>query len=273
MPTKSSSEQGENAYAEAGHPFGLSIEGEGPPLLLVPGMDGTGRLFYKQVPLLSRHFRVGTFRLPDDAHHLDTMVAAVVEVVQAMSPSGEPVIVCGESFGGAMSLSLAARHPELVRALVILNSFSRFLPQHRLHAAVASLSVMPWGMMALVRRLTAFRMHSRFTHRAELRRFLHETRATTREGYLNRLRILMEYDARPHLANLPMPVLFLAADQDHLIPSVEQAEYMVSRVPRGSLRVLEGHGHVCLIAPNVDLAEILLSWEHLGVGPGEGRAV
>jgi hypothetical protein len=55
--------------------------------------------------------------------------------------------------------------------------------------------------------------------------------------------------------------LFLAADCDHLVPAVEQARLMASLAPRATMRVLDGHGHVCLIAPDVDLAEILAEWE------------
>jgi hypothetical protein len=39
----------------------LAMEGSGEPLVLVPGMDGTGQLFYRQVPLLARSFRVATY--------------------------------------------------------------------------------------------------------------------------------------------------------------------------------------------------------------------
>jgi hypothetical protein len=31
-------------------------------------------------------------------------------------------------------------------------------------------------------------------------------------------------------------------------------------VPGAAMRVLEGHGHVCLIAPGVDLRELLHDW-------------
>ena len=41
----------------------LSIEGSGELLVLVPGMDGTGQLFYRQVPLLARSFRYATVRI------------------------------------------------------------------------------------------------------------------------------------------------------------------------------------------------------------------
>ena len=52
----------------------VKTEGMGPPLVLVPGLDGTGRLFYRQVPLLARDFRVATYALRDDAPDMATLV-------------------------------------------------------------------------------------------------------------------------------------------------------------------------------------------------------
>jgi pimeloyl-ACP methyl ester carboxylesterase len=86
------------------------------------------------------------------------------------------------------------------------------------------------------------------------------TAAASRDGYLNRLQLLMSYDVRDRLHELRPPALFLAAEQDHLVPSVQQAQLMVSLAPRATLRVLQGHGHICLIAPDIDLAEIVNAW-------------
>lgn len=238
----------------------IEVRGSGPPLVLVPGMDGTGLLFYRQAPLLARDHRVGTYALRDDATRMEDHVADLALVVRAVSNAGAPALLVGESFGGAVALSFALAHPELVSGLVVVNSFPRFLPQGRLRLAIGGLRLVPWDAMTMVRRLTASRLHSRFTHRSEIRRFLELTRRTTREGYLSRLRILREYDVRDRLASIPQPVLLLAADRDHLVPSVEQARYMAARLPDATLRVLPGHGHICLIAPNIDLGAILRDW-------------
>jgi 3-oxoadipate enol-lactonase len=248
----------------------VNITGAGRPLVLVSGLDGTGQLFYTQVPRLARTFRVATYWLRDSATEMATLVADLRAVLDTVAPGGEPAILLGESFGGALSLSFALAHPERVAALVILNSFPAFLPQFRLRLGRAALSALPWGAMALVRRLTAFRMHSRHTTPEELRRFLELMGATTREGYLNRLGVLMQYDVRDQLNRVRAPTLFLAADRDHLVPSVEQARYMAARVPGASMRVLEGHGHICLLAPDLDIAAILGEWAPLR-DPGVSR--
>lgn len=237
------------------------MRGSGPPLVLVPGMDGTGRLFYRQVPLLAQRYRVATYALRDDAPSMQTLITDLANVVRTVAPRGEPATIVGESFGGALAMSFTLSRPSDVRSLVVLNSFPYFAPQFRLRLAIAGVRVMPWGAMPLIRAGTAARMHSRYTHRSEMQRFLQETRTTTRRGYLGRLRILKSYDVRDELRSIRVPTLYIAADQDHLVPSVEQSKYMAARVPDSAVHVLTGHGHICLIAHDVDLASILADWE------------
>ena len=249
-----------NGIPEAHAPEQCQVQGEGPPLIYIPGLDGTGLLFYRQARLLSPRFRVITFRLRDSARTMDTLVADVVRHLEQLLPDGTPALMVGESFGGALAMSVALAHPERIGAMVILNSFARITPVCKLYAARTAASVVPWGTMRLVRRLTASRLHSSHTHQDEIRQFLLLTRATTREGYLNRLRILTHYDLRDRLQHIHVPTLFLAADEDHLIPSVKQATYMSARLPHATMRVLRGHGHGCFLAPDLDLNIILREW-------------
>jgi pimeloyl-ACP methyl ester carboxylesterase len=235
----------------------LSIVGTGQPVILVPGMDGTGLLFYRQVPLLARSYRVITYALRDTAATMDVLVSDLARIIDTVAPIERRAIIVGESFGGALALSFALARPEQVSRLVILNSFPYFAPQRRLRLAAVGLGALPWGAMRLVRRLTAFRLHSPHTHRQEIDRFMELTARASRGGYINRLKLLMQYDVRHRLHELRAPTLFLAADRDHLVPSVAQARYMAARVPGSILRVLQGHGHICLIAPDIDLEALL----------------
>jgi 3-oxoadipate enol-lactonase len=229
-------------------------------LILVPGIDGTGQLFYRQIPTLERRFSVTATRLRDDVDTMEALVADLDAEIARQAPGGGRVTLVGESFGGALSLSYALAHPERVERLVILNSFAHFGSQARLWLGYHLLRATPWGMMRIVRQINARRMHSRGTERDEIRRFHDLMRATTREGYLSRMRILRNYDIREQLPALAVPVLYLAADGDTLVPSVEQARLMSNLTPSATMRVLEGHGHSCLIAPDMDLAVILDEW-------------
>ena len=103
-------------------------------------------------------------------------------------------------------------------------------------------------------------MHSAHTDDEAMRRFHTLMRATTREGYLSRLSMLRRYDIRDRLPALRPPTLYLAADRDRLVPAVEQATLMARLAPHATVRVLPGHGHICLIAPDLDLLQILDEW-------------
>jgi pimeloyl-ACP methyl ester carboxylesterase len=76
----------------------------------------------------------------------------------------------------------------------------------------------------------------------------------------------MRFDVRDRLADIRQPALFLASEHDHVVPSIEQARYMSSRVSSSDMRILKDHGHACLIAPDLDLAAILRDWNAIKSG-------
>ncbi|HYP28249.1 MAG TPA: alpha/beta hydrolase, partial [Blastocatellia bacterium] len=101
------------------------VEGRGPLLVFIPGLDGTGELFFKQKPDLVGSYRVATVHLSEQGdftyEDLTDDVAAIIKEL-----GEERAIIIGESFGGTVALSFALRHPGLIDRLIILNSFPRF---------------------------------------------------------------------------------------------------------------------------------------------------
>jgi len=232
---------------------------EADTLILVPGLDGTALLFYRQIPLLAKRFNVVAFPLPNERDRTMADLAADLRtLVEEVAPRG--AILCGESFGGALSLSTALAHPDVVRGLVIINSFARVPQQTKLHLAPLALRLVPWGAMPMVRRFTEHRLHSPHALPEDLAEFRERSKQIGREGYIRRLEILQRYDVREELHRITCPTLFLAGDLDQLIPSVEQAELMSARVPGAEMQVLEGYGHICLINHDLDLLDYVGPW-------------
>ncbi len=230
-----------------------------PTIVLVPGLDGTALLFYRQVSLLARRFDVISFPLPDDAvrsmHDLVEDLRGMIHDLGA-----EDVILCGESFGGALSMSFALAHPEHVKGLVILNSFPVIRTPLRLRLAPLALRAFPWGAMPLVRRFTESRMHSPHALPEDLHEFHERSKQIGRLGYIRRLEILQGYDIRERLHEMRPPVLYLAGDRDQLVPSVKEARFMAERVPNATFQILEGYGHICLINHDLDLLDYVQPW-------------
>src|SRR6185436_16266776 len=115
------------------------VEGSGPLLIYIAGLDGTGQLFFKQTPQLTHSYRVVTFRSRDHGQFTyedlaDDIAAIIRELGQHQAT------ILGESFGGTVALNFALRYPQLVSRLVVVNSFPRFRKRFtiRLGAMLAS---------------------------------------------------------------------------------------------------------------------------------------
>lgn len=233
----------------------------GPPLVLVPGIDGTALLFYRQQPLLANHFDTIAFPLTTtdpSSMTMQTLVDDLARLIEEVSDQG--AVLLGESFGGALSMSLAIERPELVRGLVIVNSFPYFDERAKIRAAPWALRAIPWAAMPIVRRYTSAHLHSPHTDAEDISEFLERAKSIDRDSYIRRLVILAGYDIRDRLRDIAAPTLFLAGDRDRLVPSVRWARYMHERTLRSSMSVLEGYGHVCLIDHDLDLTHRVVPW-------------
>lgn len=100
----------------------LDLGGEGPPILLLHGLMGCAATWEPVAPWLRAHGRV---RALDARGHgrseargpwtTERMATDAVEVLDGIGPA----VVIGHSMGGLHGLVLAARRPDLVRALVV----------------------------------------------------------------------------------------------------------------------------------------------------------
>lgn len=240
-------------------PRHLSDLARGDTIILVPGLDGTALLFYRQIPLLAEHFNVVAFPLPDDPKaSMDSLVQQLADLITEVAPEG--AVLMGESFGGALSMSTALARPELVKGLVIVNSFPWLHNRAQLHAGRLLLRVVPWAAMPHIRRGTEARLHSAHTSQEDLDEFHERMGNIGRKGYQRRLDILGRFDIRKRLEDIDVPTLVLAGDKDRLLPSERWAYFMFRRIPEAELVILRGYGHVCLINHDLDLRSYVFPW-------------
>jgi 3-oxoadipate enol-lactonase len=234
-----------------------SVEGSGPLLIFVPGLDGTGQLFFKQSPALSRSFRVVTFRSRERGQftyeELADDVAAIIKDLRE-----ERATIVAESFGGGVALTFALRYPQMIDRLVVINSFPRFRNrlQIRMGAWLASLLPFP-ALWPLRKAACILGLWADGVSREDRRRFFAAIRTVEGEGYARRLQLIRDLDIEDRLSNIHAPTLFIAAEKDRLIKSVREARRMAARMPRATVRIIKSAGHACLLGNRVRLAEIL----------------
>jgi len=103
-------------------------EGEGAPLLLVHGSAADSTTWTIQLASLRKHARLVTWdrrghdrsTLPDFIPYFTVEQHANDAIRIIDSEIGQPVVVCGSSFGGVVALDLTRRRPDLVKGAVLL---------------------------------------------------------------------------------------------------------------------------------------------------------
>ncbi|HVF45690.1 MAG TPA: alpha/beta fold hydrolase [Pyrinomonadaceae bacterium] len=236
------------------------VEGSGPPIVYVCGLEGSGRLFYKQSEDLARDHRIITMPLrPEGRYELSRLVEDVAWVVRDADAAGATVL--GESFGGLLTMATALAHPELFARMILLNTFPHF--SQRAKIRLGCLLFAAFYPMMKVHRTRAARhvLFSPDIAEEDRRRFRDYTRVVGRDGYVSRMRIIRDTDLRPRLHEIKTPALVVAGTSDRLLDSKKAARLMASRMPRARLKLLEGTGHVALLSGRVRVREWLGEFE------------
>lgn len=230
---------------------------EKPLILLIPGLDGTGRLYEPQLPPLRESYRVKPwcfdtppgFAFPDLVCELGG------------STTGEPpgsVTVVGESFGGSVALQYALAFPERVRFLVLINTFSYYRWRTRIGLACITSPLLRAAGIRQIKDLLATRILRREgIDAAGLAHYREVIRQVDLVAYRRRLELVRDLDIRSRLGEIRAPTLILASGRDKIVPSVIEGRYMASRIPNAELQEFPRAGHALLLTPGFSLAAYL----------------
>src|SRR5258708_39232372 len=179
--------------------------------ILLPGMDGTGRLFAPFRRHLAPELRPCVVAFPVAEPRTYDQLLAEISV-----PAG-PFAIVAESFSGPLGIRLAAKHSDRVRALVLVASFvsnpSRVAAW--LHAVLGRSL---FRMMApdVILRAALLGMDAGDDEVSELRAALHSVDPAVLEV---RLREIISVDVTREFATGTVPLLYVAGSRDRLVGS------------------------------------------------------
>ena len=101
------------------------VHGDGPPLMLVTGLNGVASFWVKQIPVLAKDFRVIVHDHRGTGQSTHTRMTYSVgqmadDALKLMDALGvESAHLAGHSTGGAIGQILALDHPRRIRSLVL----------------------------------------------------------------------------------------------------------------------------------------------------------
>lgn len=227
------------------------VSGQGPLVVLVPGMGDLRGTYRRLAPLLvAAGYRVALTDLRghgdsdpgfDSYGDLDTAgdIAALIEAL------GAPAVVVGNSMGAGAAVCAAAERPELIRGLVLIGPFVRehdvgALTRALMRAALAApLAALTWK--AYLPRLYAGRTAA--DHDAYLRTVIASLR---RPGYaraFSRSTRISHAPAEARIGQVQAPALILMGEQDPDFPDPKAEADWIAEALHGRAVMVPEAGH------------------------------
>jgi pimeloyl-ACP methyl ester carboxylesterase len=233
------------------------INGNGPLLLYLPGLDGTGELFYRQIDDLARNFAVVTFGLRTEGSF--TYKDLVEDLAALIDRLGfGRALICGESFGGTLALQFALARPDMLDRLVIINSFSYFRNRVLLNAGRILIDLLPNELLHLGRTAAAkLRFIAEDLAEEDLGKFISITSSVPKLAIMQRMALVAGHDVRGRLGEINCPTLLIASRRDRLQNSVVEAELMATLMPSARIRIVEDVGHILTPSHKFSLSALL----------------
>ena len=225
------------------------------PILLVPGLVSSPRIFAPVIPAL---WRFGPVTVAN--HIRDDNMGAIARRILAEAPPR--FALAGHSMGGYIAFEIMRQAPERVAKLALINTQAR--------PDTPEASTRRRGMIERARggdyRGVLDELFPGFVHPsrqadASLRQLVYDMGADVgADAFIRQQTAVMSRpDSRPTLAWIRCPTLVLTGDEDNTIPNALSSE-MANGIPGAKLVILPNCGHLPQPEQPEACADALADW-------------
>jgi pimeloyl-ACP methyl ester carboxylesterase len=184
-------------------------------LVLLPGMDGTGELFADFLEALPDAFDARVVRYPSGEF---LSYSELITLVQSAAPAAEPFVLVAESFSSPLAVQFAAMNPPNLKALILCAGFVTGPASGWMRFAASLLApvVFRLPLPGIFAKYFLLGADPPKTLLAAVRSAISTVRPTVLSA---RLHAVLTCDARAELSRINVPIVYLQAAHDRLVPA------------------------------------------------------
>jgi 3-oxoadipate enol-lactonase len=227
------------------------IKGTGKNLVLIHGMGDNLNMWYNQVPVFSKKYRVITY----DVRGFGRTEVPPGEITMALRGEDlyslmkaldiERACFLGFSMGGGIALEFTVAHPEMVEALIMANStINTGAPtsaaEERGRQMMVAFQQNPPEKAVALTAVGAFSPDFKEKHPKEFERYVKVKQQNCQEGGHLTMGVRSPHTSAD-VSKVKCPVLFIGGQYDHL-GNAEQCRKSVELIPNSKMVILlTGH--------------------------------
>lgn len=235
---------------------------DAPVLVLGPSLGTTWHMWDRQIPELSRQWRILRFDLPGHggapAHPADSVSELADRLVATLDALGvQRFGYAGCSIGGAVGIELALRLPHRVASLAVVAASPRFgtADEFRRRGVIVRTN----GLDPMARTAPEHWFTPAFAaaQPAIVEWAVQMVRTTDPGCYIAACEALAAFDVRADLGRVGVPTLVLVGSEDHLTGPAE-ARTLVAGIPDARLALVPGASHLAPVEQPAAVTDLLV---------------
>ncbi|MGI9402777.1 MAG: 3-oxoadipate enol-lactonase [Rhizobiaceae bacterium] len=223
------------------------------PIIFANSLGTDLRLWDDVIPALADQFRIirfdkrghGLSSTPPGPYSMDDLTDDVEQLLDHLEISS--CFFVGVSIGGMIGRNLAARRPDLIKAMVLSNTAPVMGNAEMWNDRVAA--IRQGGMESIAGTILDRWFSTEFRKRQEADAWQNMLARTPQEGYIGCCQAIAETDLTSSTAKLSLPVLVVAGSEDQASPP--DTVYKLTEIITGAeYQLLGSVGHLpCVEAP------------------------
>jgi 3-oxoadipate enol-lactonase len=242
-----------------GNRIAYAIEGDGPWLTLSHSLASNMRMWYPQIPLLTKHFKVlrfdtrghGNSSAPSDPYTLDDLAQDVFDVFQSLGIDRTHWL--GLSMGGMIGQTLILKYPQLFESLVLADTTSRRPDNAKQMWGERIAQAKTKGMEAMVESTLKrwFADDFRKNNPIIMQEIAAGIATTSVNGFCGCCEAISHINTFERLNEISCPTLIMVGEHDHGTPP-HMARSMKEKMPNAQFHEIPNAGHIS----NIEQPEI-----------------
>jgi pimeloyl-ACP methyl ester carboxylesterase len=225
------------------------------PVVLIPGLLASARMYARQVPQL---WRAGPVMIAD--HTRDDSMSGIARRIFSAAPARFALV--GLSMGGYIAFEMLRQGPERIAKVALLDTSARADAPEQSAMRRAQMTLASQGRLAEV----VEQQFPRLVHRARradaaLREvFTLMAEEVGAAGFVRQqTAIIGRSDSRPMLGGIRCPALVVVGEGDELTPPEHAAE-IAAGIPGARLTTVPQCGHMSTLEQPDEVTRALLEW-------------